>query len=206
MTQSILLIAVLYAFVSVAATVSTAEFIAASRERRKGADVGHAFCALGAAFLGGALAARGATLESILEMALVLAALVSVVYAGFYLGGAPADIPAGALAVVAIAAGVHGTWGALAGAAGVGAPFLAGALYPPRRTDSFRDAAVAALGGALLGFGLGVGAAIVGAFLAFLSALSRRRGASALPAPHFAPYIATTLVAAIVVSALIALG
>ena len=197
---SIALVAVVYAFASAAATLSVAEFIPRPDNLAlKGGFSAHLGCALGAAVVGGAVAARSGSIETLVVTGIAVMVLAAAAYAGFCADGLPADIPFGALAIVLVAALAHGIYPSLWGAAFTGSPFLITALVARDKRGSLRDGAVAAIGGSILGINDGIGATILGSVI---GAVTFKTTAVTAGARSFAPYIACTIGLGIVFFAL----
>ena len=151
-----------------------------------------ALCAAGAV-IGGILLAHAAPPQTLFAIAILCAALGATCFLTTLDGTVPAALPGAALAILIGAALLQRDFGPLVSALVTGLPFAVTALVAHDNTSDWRDAIVAALGGAAFGVQLGifvvclacVGVAIARPYLA-------RRRTKPQPPPRFASALAGT--------------
>jgi len=152
-----------------------------------------------AAIAGGALVAHNAPPATIFAIAILCAALGATCFLAALGAPVPAAIPGTALAILVGSALLRGDAGPLAGACTTGAPFAATAFFAPRSGADWRDALVAALGGAAFGLPMGI---VVAGFAALVLALARpylaRRRTTPQPRASFAPALAGMFLVALI--------
>jgi hypothetical protein len=152
-----------------------------------------------AAIAGGALLAHNDPPATILAIAILCVALGATCFLAALGVPVPPAIPGTALAILIGSALLRGDAGPLAGACTTGAPFAATAFFAPRSGADWRDAVVAALGGAAFGLPLGLVAA---GFACLSLALARpylaRYRTTPQPRASFAPALAGTFLVALV--------
>jgi hypothetical protein len=172
---------------------------AGERAGQLDAEVLRAAMCSAAAIAGATLLAHAAAPATIFAIALLCAALAATCFLAALDCAVPAAIPGAALAILIGAALLRGEAGPLASACATGAPFVATAFFAPRSGADWRDAVVAALGGAAFGLPFGLVAA---SFACLALALARpylaRRRASPQPRARFASALAGTFLFALI--------
>jgi hypothetical protein len=152
-----------------------------------------------ATIVGGALFAHADPPATILAVAILCATLGATCFLTALGCPVPVAIPGTALAILIISALLRGDAGPLAGACTTGAPFAATAFFAPRSGADWRDAVVAALGGAAFGLPLGL---VVAGFACLVLALARpylaRHRTTPQPRASFAPALAGMFLVALV--------
>jgi hypothetical protein len=123
-----------------------------------------------AAIVGATLVAHAAPPQTLFALALFCAALGATCFLTTLDVGVPAVVPGTALAILIGAALVDGDFGPLLSALATGSPFALTAIVARKSGSDWRDALVAALGGAA--FGLQLGLFVVG-FACLTVALAR---------------------------------
>jgi hypothetical protein len=150
------------------------------RSRTLGVAALRASLCAAAALTGGILLAHAAPAATIFAIAILCTAFGTTCFLAALDCHVPAAIPGVALAILAGAGLLRGDFSPLFSACITGAPFAATALFAPRSGADWRDAVVAALGGAAFGLPLGL---FVAAFACLALAFARPYLARRRPRP-----------------------
>ncbi len=150
------------------------------RSRTLGVAALRASLCAAAALTGGILLAHAAPAATIFSIAILSTALGATCYLAALDCPVPAAIPGVALAILAGAGLLRGNIGPLVAGCVTGAPFAFTAVFARRSGADWRDALVAALGGAAFGLPLGL---FVAAFACLALAFARPYLARRRPRP-----------------------
>jgi hypothetical protein len=150
------------------------------RSRSLGVTALRASLCSAAALTGGILLAHAAPAATIFSIAILCTALGATCFLAALDCSVPPAIPGVALAIVAGAGLLQGNFGPLLAGCVTGAPFAATALFVRGSGADWRDAIVAALGGAAFGLPLGL---FVAAFACLALAFARPQLARRRPRP-----------------------